>query len=63
VSGLYEVVHHLEELIRDATGALGGILAWSVNTAASAVLGLLVGATILAVLQLVTRQRNGAAHH
>ena len=41
---VYGAVHHLEELAHDATGALGGLVGWLVNTFASALLGLVVGA-------------------
>ena len=44
VSVLYDFVHHLEEDVDDALGAVGGVAAWLTNTAASAVLGLVVGA-------------------
>ena len=50
VSAPYDGVHHLEEDVHDALGAAGGIAAWLTNTAASAVLGLLVGAIVVAVL-------------
>jgi predicted DNA repair protein MutK len=40
---LYDWVHHLEEDLH------GGVLGWLVNTAASAVLGLIVGAIVVAV--------------
>jgi predicted DNA repair protein MutK len=39
---LYDAVHHLEEDVH------GGVLGWLVNTAASAVLGLLIGAVVVA---------------
>jgi predicted DNA repair protein MutK len=39
---LYDAVHHLEEDVH------GGVLGWLVNTAASALLGLVVGAVIVA---------------
>ena len=47
VSVLYDAVHHLEEDVHDAVGAVGG---WLTNTAASAVLGLVVGAIAVAVV-------------
>ncbi|MFP5330710.1 MAG: DUF808 family protein, partial [Alphaproteobacteria bacterium] len=47
---LYDVVHQAEEAVRDATGAMGGVLAWLTNTAASALLGLVVGAVAVAVM-------------
>jgi len=40
---LYDAVHHLEEDVH------GGVLGWLVNTGASAVLGLVVGAVVVAV--------------
>jgi predicted DNA repair protein MutK len=63
--GLYDVVHHLEEAAHDATGALGGVVGWLVNTVASALLGFVVGALVVLVLGLVQRRRTpeGAAAH
>jgi predicted DNA repair protein MutK len=55
--GPYGVVHHLEEAVHDATGALGGVLGWLVNTAGSAVAGLIVGAVVVAVVEGVRRLR------
>ena len=64
--GLYDVVHHLEEAAHDATGAVGGVVGWLVNTVASALLGLVVGALVVLVMTLtVHRRRSGedaAAH-
>ena len=57
VSVLYDAVHHLEEDVDDALGAVGGVGAWLTNTAASAVLGLVVGAIVVAVMH-----RRGAAN-
>lgn len=56
-SWLYDQVHHLEEMVADATGALGGFLGWTTNTVASAAFGLLVGAVVVAVVTLVARLR------
>jgi predicted DNA repair protein MutK len=47
LSAPYDFVHHLEE---DVHEALGGVGAWLTNTAASAVLGILVGAVAVAVM-------------
>ena len=47
VSVLYDGVHHLEHDVGDAVGGVG---AWLTNTAASALLGLAVGAVVVAVL-------------
>jgi predicted DNA repair protein MutK len=49
-SVLYDAVHHLEENVEDALGAVGGVGAWLTNTAASAALGLVVGAIVVAVM-------------
>ncbi|MGY1835168.1 DUF808 domain-containing protein [Blastococcus sp. SYSU DS0510] len=62
--GLYDVVHHLEEAAHDATGALGGVVGWLVNTLASALLGLVVGALVVLVMNLtVHRSKAGAEAH
>jgi hypothetical protein len=58
VSFLYDFVHHLEEDVHDALGAVGGVAAWLTNTLASAILGVVVGAIVVAVMH-----RRGAAHH
>ena len=55
----YDAVHHLEEEVHDALGGVGGVAAWLTNTAASALLGLVVGAIVVAVLH---RRHAGAAH-
>ena len=60
----YDAVHHLEEAVHD-TGAVSGVLEWLVNTAASAVLGIVVGTAVALVVQKVTASRDSeaAAHH
>jgi uncharacterized protein len=55
---LYEIVHHLEEAAHDATGALGGVVGWLVNTLGSALLGLVVGALIVVVMDLTVHRRK-----
>lgn len=54
----YEWVHHLEVAIHDATGALGGTLGWLFNTFCSAVVGLVVGAVVVAVLHLLPSRKK-----
>jgi predicted DNA repair protein MutK len=49
----YGLVHHGEEYVRHAVEAVGGLLAWLVNTAASAVIGLVVGAVVVAVVHVL----------
>jgi predicted DNA repair protein MutK len=58
---LYEAVHHAEEAVHDATGAIGGVLAWLTNTAASALLGLVVGAVAVAVMHVLPFGRKHGA--
>ena len=57
----YELVHHAEEAVH-AAAALGGFLAWLTNTLASALVGLLVGALVVAVLHLVPRRKDAEVH-
>jgi predicted DNA repair protein MutK len=58
-SAPYDGVHHLEEDVDDALGSAGGIGAWLTNTGASAILGLAVGAIVVAVAHL----RGRVARH
>ena len=58
--GPYGIVHHLEEAVHEATGALGGLLGWLTNTLASAVVGVVVGAVVVAVMHFIPRRK--AAH-
>ncbi len=57
----YDALHHVEEAVHEATGALGGVLAWLVDTAASAVVGLVVGALVVLVLSLTLHRRKDPA--
>ena len=45
-------MHHAEEYVHHVA-AVGGVLAWLVNTAASAVVGLVVGAVVVAVVHVL----------
>lgn len=58
----YDLVHHWEEAVA-GVGGVGGFLAWLVNTLASAVIGLLVGAVVVAVMHLVPRRKGAVASH
>jgi uncharacterized protein len=49
----YDLVHHAEEAVHHAVEGIGGALAWLVNTGASAVVGLLVGAVAVAVMHVL----------
>ncbi len=64
----YEIVHHAEEAILHAVpGFAGAALAWLTNTVASAVLGVIAGAIVVVVVQLIGRLRgrgdDAAADH
>ncbi len=55
---LYDLVHHAEEAVHGASDAVGGVLAWLVNTAASAAIGLVVGAVVVTVVSLLPFRRG-----
>ncbi|WP_413450880.1 DUF808 domain-containing protein [Georgenia phoenicis] len=59
----YELVHHLEEAVAGGLGALQGFVTWLVDTLASAVVGLIVGALAVVVMHLVPRKKKDAAAH
>lgn len=50
--GLYGFVHWLEDGVADVVG-VGGFLVWLVNTVASAIIGLIVGAVVVGILHLL----------
>jgi hypothetical protein len=51
----YGFVHHLEESVGTVPG-VGGILAWLVDTLASALVGLLIGFAVIGVLRLIPKR-------
>jgi len=59
----YDLVHDLEGLVDD-TGSASGILTWLVNTAASALVGLVVGVIVASIVDRVAaaRGREATAH-
>jgi predicted DNA repair protein MutK len=59
--GPYALVHAAEEAVH-AAAVVGGVLAWLVNTLASAVIGLAVGAVVVAVLHVVPRRKRVPQH-
>ena len=61
VTAPYHLVHLLEESVKGVPG-VGGVLAWSANTLASALVGLVVGSIIVAVLAVLPRRRAKDAH-
>jgi predicted DNA repair protein MutK len=48
----YGLVHHAEEYVHHV-GGVGGVLGWLINTAASAVIGLVVGAIVVAIVHVL----------
>jgi hypothetical protein len=64
--GPYDLVHSLEEPFHDIA-AVGGALGWTVNTLASALIGLIVGFAIVAVVprvnNLLGEKADAAAGH
>ena len=52
----YELVHHWEEAVHEAVAGVGAALGWLVNTLASAVVGLVVGAVAVGAMHLVPRR-------
>lgn len=51
---VYGLVHHAEEAVRHAVGStFGGLLAWLTNTAASAVIGLVVGTVVVGIMHVL----------
>jgi predicted DNA repair protein MutK len=45
--------------VHDGVESAGGVLAWLVNTGASAVIGLVVGAVVVALMHLLSFGRRG----
>ena len=62
---LYDHVHHWEEDVEHALGALGGVAAWMVNTLASAIFGLAIGAVAVLVMHFLPfgHKKDSAAAH
>jgi len=54
----YGLVHHAEEFVYHAVQGVGAVLAWLVNTAASAVVGLIVGAVVVAIVNVLPSRRK-----
>ena len=51
---LYDWVHDLEGAVEDVAG-IGAVLAWLVNTAVSALIGLIVGVCVVVAVSLFHR--------
>jgi predicted DNA repair protein MutK len=55
---VYDFVHGVEKAAHDATGPLGGVVGWTVNTIASAIIGLVVGALIVAIMSVTVHRKK-----
>lgn len=55
---LYSAVHHVEEAVHEATGALGGVLGWLTNTVASGIFGLIVGTIVALIVTPILAARD-----
>jgi hypothetical protein len=54
-----DLVHYVEDRVRHSVKAFGAVLAWLVNTGASAVIGLVVGTLVVALMHLLSFARRG----
>lgn len=59
--GPYSLVHHAEEYVHHV-GGVGAVLAWLVNTAASAVIGLAVGALVVGIVSVLPFGKKKESH-
>jgi len=55
----YDLVHNVENQVRRSVKAFAPVLAWLVDTGASTVIGLVVGAVVVALVQLLSFVRRG----
>jgi predicted DNA repair protein MutK len=49
----YGLVHHAEDFVHHAVQGVGGLLAWLLNTAVSAVIGLIVGSVVVGIVHVL----------
>jgi uncharacterized protein len=54
----YGLVHHAEDFIHHAAAGVGGVLAWLLNTGVSAVVGLVVGTVVVAIVHVLPFPRR-----
>jgi uncharacterized protein len=56
----YKFVHKVEEAVHDV-GGIGGVLGWLVNTALSAIVGLIVGFLLIAIISRLPKRKSEPA--
>jgi uncharacterized protein len=56
----YKFVHKLEEKVHDV-GGIGGVLSWLVDTALSAIVGLIIGFLLIAVISRLPKRKSEPA--
>lgn len=56
----YDLLHHAEEAVHHVPG-IGALLAWLVDTVASAIVGLIVGFVIVGIMHLIPQRATGSA--
>ena len=59
--GPYDVVHDLEESVADV-GGVGGLLGWLVNTSLSALVGIIVGGIVVAIVSQFHKDSPDEVH-
>ncbi|ROR89460.1 DUF808 domain-containing protein [Nocardioides aurantiacus] len=57
----YDLVHHAEEAVAHLAPAIEGALAWLTNTFFSALIGVVVGAVVVAVMHVVPKRKKKVA--
>ncbi len=60
--GPYALVHAAEQAVAGAVPVLGRVLAWLINTLVSALIGLVVGTLVVAIMHLIPRRTRAAKH-
>ena len=62
VHGPAAFVHGIQHAVEDATGVLSGVLGWLSYAAASAVVGLALGAVLAVIIHVIHKARERGAH-
>ena len=55
----YGLVHHAEDFVHHAVQGVGALLAWLLNTAVSAVIGLIVGSLVVGIMHVLPFGKKG----